>query len=118
DVFGNKIEVGDFVIYAASLDRSAILKVGVVLELRHQPVTSDSYMGQEKNKVSVRTVERVSIYKKRTYDEFEWKLQKNGSPLTLEFTERMVRVAPKTIPSKVRALLKRRKRSEHTSAAT
>ena len=44
--------------------------------------------------------------KTREWDNYEWKLQKKGSPITLEFTERMVKVNPKVIPKALRDLLK------------
>jgi len=106
DVFGTPLKVGDYVIYAANLDRSAILKVAVILELRSIPkgwgTPPIAY------KVSTRTAERSMTRdpKTREWDNYEWKLQKKGSPITLEFTERMVKVNPKVIPKALRDLLK------------
>jgi hypothetical protein len=102
DVFDNPVKVGDFVLYAASLGRSPILKVGLVLELRNQ---KGGYPERELHKISVRTAERVGA-RPWVRDGYVWELQKKGSPITLEFTNRMVRVAPKTIPAAVRKMLK------------
>lgn len=103
DVFNNPISVGDFVLYAASLGRSPILKVGLVLELRTKK--HDFYEDRIAYKVSVRTAERVGM-RPWVAGQYQWELQKKGSPITLEFTNRMVRVSPKTIPAAVRKLLK------------
>ena len=102
DVFQNPIKVGDYVLYAASLGRSPILKVGLVLELRAK---RDDLFNRVSHKVSVRTAERVGTYRKGP-GTYEWSLQKKGSPITLEFTSRLVRVSPKIIPVEVRAMLK------------
>ena len=102
DVFNNQLKVGDFVIYAASLGRSPILKVAIILELKSK---KHSYRDEITYKVSVKTAHRVGTYLKGR-DTYEWSLQKNGSPITLEFTNRMVKVSPKTLPAEVRSLLK------------
>lgn len=106
DVFGNPLAVGDFVIYAAALGRSSILKVAIILELREVKKWNDRVA----YKVSTRTAERSSVYKpgNRPWDgTYEWKLQKDGKKIVLEFTERMVRVDPATLPKQVRKLLKK-----------
>lgn len=104
DVFNNQIKVGDFVIYAASLGRCSILKVAIVLELREKKYSY--YKDEVAYKVSVRTAHREGDWKKGR-DHYKWTLQKKGSPITLEFTERMVKVDPKTLPLEVRNLLKK-----------
>lgn len=103
DVFNNQIKVGDFVIYAASLGRSPILKVAIILELR---TLEPKWHDQIQYKVSVRTAERVNIYNREDPNTYKWSLQKKGSPITLEFTDRMVKVSTKKLPIEVRALLK------------
>ena len=104
DVFNNPLKPGDYVIYAASLGRSPILKVALILELR----TKDRPYFRHPSKlykVSVRTAHRVGVYSK-LLDEYDWELQKKGSPITLEFTSRLLKVPAKSIPVKIRRLLK------------
>lgn len=107
DVFGNQIEVADFVIYAAALGRSPILKVGVVTELRNV----ETVWHRTAHKVCVVTAHRKTMRNPKTgyYDDdelYEWVLQKEGRHVVLEFTERMVKVQPKSIPKEVREMLK------------
>lgn len=101
DVFNNPINVGDFVLYAATLDRSPILKVGFVLELRSN---AGGHPERVVHKISVRTAERTAYV--RVGEKYQWELQKNGSPVTLEFSNRLVRVSSRSIPAAVRKLLK------------
>ena len=103
DVFNNPIKVGDFVIYAASLGRCPILKVALILELRTQ---KHSYRDEFIYKVSVRTAHRHGFCRLGP-EHYKWELQKKGSPITLEFTNRMVKVFPKTVPAEVRKLFKK-----------
>lgn len=89
-------------IYAASLGRCSILKVAIILELR---TLEPKWQNRIQHKVSVRTAERDGDYRKGP-DHYKWSLQKRGSPITLEFTNRMVKVSPRNLPTEVRKLLK------------
>ena len=98
DIGGKEIQVGSYIAYAAALGRCAILKLGVVVALKA-------------GKVKAVTAEKVWRW---GTGEDQWGLQKNGSPITLAFTERMVVVPRDSIPDEVLTLFEA---NEATSAS-
>lgn len=99
DLAGRPIEVGSYIVYAALLGRSAVLKYGKVVALIEG---NDSWRGATP-KVQAVTVDASINYK--TQEIMGFNVQNKGRPITLSFTERMVVVDQAQIPvSALRAL--------------
>lgn len=94
DIFGQRLMVGDAVVYAALWDRSATLKVGKVTSLKRRAA---SYKNEHGLTVGVISLDRSF--------KGEWAIQNNGKELTLGFLDRLIKTDYVILPDDVRKLL-------------
>lgn len=95
DLNGTLIQPGQYIVYAALWDRSAVLKYGFVVRIG----TSKPAMYREPSEfVSAITVERG-------WKEGTWNLQKDGKPIALHFENRILVISAEQVPEEVKALL-------------
>lgn len=100
DAGNNPIKQGDFVAYAVTSSRSAVIKFGRVIDLctRDEGYTPKRII----NTLSVLTVEADEWQGERV----TWKLQNKGRPLTI-MTRASIVVPPARVPATARAALMR-----------
>ena len=94
DLAGHTVVPGDFIVYAALWDRSAVLKYGIVTELYQQ----DKWYQGIQPAVKAITVDR-------TWKEPGWELQKSGQPVVLSFLDRLLIVGNDRVPGGAQKLL-------------
>jgi hypothetical protein len=100
DIGGFVISPGDFIVYATLWGRSATLKFGRVRELKVLPdgqYLPGCYLAEPVLKISAVTVDRGW--------NGEWEVQKNGSPITLSFLDRLMVVSRNYLPPAALKLL-------------
>lgn len=110
DLAGNQILTGDFIVYAAIVGRSPILKYGVVTRLEQRVWTYG-------NKEAVPTLRVITVEKDWNND---WILQKKGGEIALAYLDRMLTVNPFHLPPVAASILQEayRKWLNETSTKT
>lgn len=103
DIAGKRIEVGDFILYAALWDRSATLKYGLVTKLAER---EESWVPALRGPGKVPTIRAISVDRGWHHEGRRWSLQKQGKPITLSFTDRMLAVGVADVPAEVRTMLR------------
>lgn len=107
DVSNLGISPGDFVVYAALWDRSAVLKFGIVTRLG---LSKPRYSYKlEKHNVQEPTVRVItadrSVYIPSKGFSKDWELQKDGKEVALSFCDRLLIVDDGSVPERARKLL-------------
>lgn len=105
DLNGIDIRPGDYIVYSALWDRSAILKYGVVTRLEKR---KGSYYSntQEVPTLRVVSVDRSGRWNKETNEHYYvWELQNKGKEITLGFLDRLLVVPKAMVPEEAFNLL-------------
>lgn len=102
DVTATPINAGDFIIYAASAGRSAILKFGVVTSLgtRKEPYSDD--LEKCVNAITLDYWASGNLYT----EDGGFCLQNNGKPVRLTFSERIIVIPAERIPEHAMRLVR------------
>ena len=100
DLSGILIAPGDYIVYAALWDRSAVLKYGLVTRLG---LSKPRYSYKlKKHDVQEPTVRVVTV--DRDF-EHKWELQKKGNEVALGFVDRLLVISDDCVPEDARKLL-------------
>lgn len=101
DVTGQEVKPGDFILYASSAGRSAILKFGIVTKLG---LVAAGYAGSRERCVLAITVDYWpggNVYPET--DGFE--IQNKGKPVRLTYSSRIFIIPTDRVPTTARELL-------------
>jgi len=99
DLAGNPLDVGFFIVYAATWGRSSVLKYGIITRrTSSQPCNYQARINTPK--IGVITVDRCP-YKGNT----NWEVQKNGQEQILGYLDRMLAIDSNQIPTGAKVAL-------------
>lgn len=111
DLAGNDIRVGDYVVYSALWDRSAVLKFGKVERLAERE--ANWYRKKPEATIRVRTVDRHTEWRDGKPLKEYWMLQKQGQETTLGFLNRMLVIGSEHVPPDALRVLNMPKPAKH-----
>jgi len=99
DLAGNPLDVGFFIVYAATWGRSSVLKYGIITRRTFAP-PSNYRVEPNTPKIGVITVDRCSWK-----DPEVWEVQKNGQEQILGYLDRMLAIDSNQLPIGARTIL-------------
>jgi len=99
DLAGNPLDVGFFIVYAATWGRSSVLKYGIITRRTFAP-PSNYRVEPNTPKIGVITVDRCSWK-----DPEVWEVQKNGQEQILGYLDHMLAIDSNQLPIGARTIL-------------
>lgn len=101
DLFGKDIQVGDYFVYAGLADRSAVMRVGQVLELTHQKSDKWSFTKEPRPKIRAKS---WNAFRAEGWGFTSDTPERSGrqQDVSLEYFDRLIVVSPEMVSDKIK----------------